>query len=101
MAELRKIGIVSVMKLCFVLYAIIGLLVGLVITAMSLLMTAALQSADTPSFVGFIFGPLAIIIMPIFYGILGALFSGFAALIYNLLAARVGGIQVLILFPKS
>jgi len=101
MAELRKIGVVSVMKLSFVAYAIIGLLVGLALTAVSLLMTAALSSADAPSSVGFLFGPLAIIIMPILYGILGALFSGLAALIYNFLAAHVGGIQVLILFPKD
>ncbi len=101
MAELRKIGVFSVMKITFVAYALLGLLIGIVVTLVSLFAAAIIPATEGLGRSSLFFGPLAIIILPIFYGLLGALFSGLAALIYNLLASRLGGIQVMILFPKS
>ena len=101
MAELRKIGVVSVMKLFFVVYFVLGFLVGLAITLVSVVMSSAFSSAAGNAIPGgmWLFGPLAVVVMPLLYGVIGALFSAIGALIYNLLAAYVGGIQVLILFP--
>jgi hypothetical protein len=101
MAELRKIGVVSVMKLFFVVYFLLGFLVGLGITLFSVVMSSALGNAAGNAIPGgmWLFGPLAVVVMPLLYGTIGALFSGLGALIYNLLAAYVGGVQVLILFP--
>ena len=101
MAELRKIGVLSVMKLTFVAYALLGLLIGIGMAVVSLFMYSAIPEGTGIGKSSLIFGPLAIIILPIFYGLLGALFSGLGALIYNFLAARLGGIQVMILFPKN
>jgi hypothetical protein len=100
MAELRKIGVVSVMKLFFVIHFLLGFLVGLAITLFSVVMSSAIGSAENSIPGGmWLFGPLAVVVMPILYGVIGALFSAVGALIYNLLAAYIGGIQVLILFP--
>jgi hypothetical protein len=97
MAELRRIGVLSVMKLCFVLYFLLGLLVGLIVAISSMLLAPLSGLQSMPG--GMIWGPLSVIILPLLYGILGAGVTGLGALIYNFLAARLGGIQVLILFP--
>ena len=41
-----------------------------------------------------LFGPLAIVILPIFYGVMGALMSALSAVFYNLGAMLVGGLEV-------
>jgi hypothetical protein len=42
---------------------------------------------------GMLFGAGAIVIVPIFYGVLGAVFSALSAVCYNIVAGMVGGIQ--------
>jgi hypothetical protein len=97
MAELRKIGVLSVMKLSFVLYFLLGLLVGLMVAISTMLFAPLSGIEGMPG--GMLWGPLAVIVLPLLYGILGAAVTALGALIYNVLAARLGGVQVLILFP--
>jgi hypothetical protein len=97
MAELRKIGVLSVMKIAFVLNLIIGFLAALVMVVFTMVLSPMSGMMNGRS--SMIYGPIAIIAIPLFYGIIGAVMMGLAAAVYNLLAARLGGIQVMILFP--
>ncbi len=54
----------------------------------------ALGSAIPGMRLGFGMGIAAIIILPIFYGILGGVIAWLMALVYNLVAGWVGGLEV-------
>ncbi len=99
MAELRKIGVVSVMKIAFVVNLVIGFVAGLIMTVFSLLLSPLASMGGGHSMGGMMWGPISIVVLPLVYGVIGALMTGLGALVYNFLAARLGGIQVQILFP--
>jgi len=41
-----------------------------------------------------LFGIAAIVVFPILYGVMGFVFAALAATVYNLVAAKIGGIEV-------
>ncbi|HXW08114.1 MAG TPA: hypothetical protein VD833_22985 [Vicinamibacterales bacterium] len=94
---IRRVGVLSAAKLAGLTYAVIGLFIGacfaLFAVAGSAMQSAAAES-DMPAIFGFLFGAGAIVILPIFYGVLG--FAGFAlfAALYNLLAGVIGGLEI-------
>lgn len=93
---LKSINPVSLAKIWGILYAIIGLIVG-AIFAMIAFFASAVGSGldqDIPPFFGMFFGAGALIMMPIFYGILGFIAGLLGALIYNVIAKTVGGIEI-------
>ena len=92
MATLRSIGPASAMKICGILYAIIGLIIGAILSLVAVL-GAASGSSELGAF-GALIGVGAIIAAPIFYGIAGAIGGAIAALIYNVCAKIVGGLEV-------
>ena len=89
----KRIGPMSCAKLAGTLYAIIGLCIGAV---MSLLSMAGLFPGGTgdSAITGALFGALAIVFVPIFYGVLGFVTTLISAALYNVLAGVVGGIEV-------
>ncbi len=88
--KLRRLGVLSVGLLMGVLYGLFGLIAGLFIT----LISVAVSGAFDQSGFGFLFGIGSIIILPIFYGILGFLGGLIFALIYNLAGTFTGGIEM-------
>ncbi len=96
MAVVKRIGPGSAFKVGLVLYGFLGLLVGACITLLSLLGAGFMraQEAPAPAFVGLIFGTLAIVIAPIFYGVLGGIASALSAVLYNVAAKIIGGLEV-------
>jgi hypothetical protein len=99
---LKRIGAFSCGKILGALYAVIGLIIGAVITLISLFgaaLTSALGANPPPDMPGgpviaVVIGVGAIILMPIIYGLLG-FFSGLiGALIYNVMARMVGGVKL-------
>ncbi len=91
MRRLRRIDPMSAFKIGGVLYALMGLLIGALFSLFSAVLSAA--RADMGPF-GLLFGGMAIIVMPICYGLFGAIFSAIAALLYNWVAGFVGGLAV-------
>lgn len=91
MSQLKRIGIFSSFKVMGVLYAMVGLVAGALLSLLSL---AGFAAGGRQGFVGMLFGAAAIIIMPILYGILGAISGAIGALIYNLVARITGGLEV-------
>lgn len=92
----KRINPISAGKMMGALYAIIGLIIGIIV-AIASLMGASLAPPEATgghSFVGMIFGVGAIIFLPICYGILGFLSGLIVPAIYNILAGIVGGVEV-------
>jgi len=92
MRRLKRIDPMSACKLGGALYALMGLLFGALISLISVV-AKSLVPAEMGPF-GFLLGAMAIIALPIFYGLIGAVFSAIAALLYNLVARFVGGLAV-------
>ena len=90
---IKRIGPMSVGKIAGTLYAVIGLLIGAVF---SLIAMAGSAMADTSggAGVGALLGVGAIVIFPILYGGLGFVFTMIAAVLYNVVAGWVGGVEV-------
>jgi len=98
MATVKSTSPGSAFKVGLVVYAILGLIVG-VFMALFYMMIGSLGSAvgnmgPGARMLGFGFGLGSIIIAPIIYGILGGIGGALGALIYNLAASWVGGLEV-------
>ncbi len=94
---IRRIGPISAAKIGGVLYAGLGLIIGACVSlVMMALGGAAAMSDEAPggAMMGMMFGAGAIIMMPIFYGIIGAVMMLITAALYNLAAKVAGGIEI-------
>ncbi len=94
---IRSVGIFSVGKVFFCLYALIGLMAGAVFSLVAVA-GAAVGGAGPMEMV---FGLGAVIIMPIFYGLAGFIGGIVVALLYNLVASLVGGIEIQLTRPAD
>jgi hypothetical protein len=98
MATLKRIGPGSAFKVGLVVYAFLGLLVGICMAIFSMVAGSltGMAGADVPAakMMGFGMGFGAIIIFPIMYGIIGGIGGAIGALVYNVVAGMVGGVEV-------
>jgi len=98
MFTLKKIRPLSLAKVSTITMAFFGLVMGIfyaiIGSIISRLPVEAQTQAGFTSGMSVIFGPLAIIIMPIFYAILGFITGLIGAWIYNLVARWVGGVEI-------
>lgn len=90
---IKRIGVWSAAKLYAAIMGAMGLLIGLMFAAVSLVGGAAAGMEEAGVFAG-LFGVGAIIIAPIFYGVMGLIGGAIGALLYNLFAGLVGGLEV-------
>jgi hypothetical protein len=93
MTQIKRLGVASVSKTLLIVYGVIGLIVGALVSLISLL-SAPLASGSAGAGARLLLGIGAIIAMPIFYGIVGAIVGAIVAWVYNLAAGFVGGIEV-------
>ncbi len=93
--RITHIGPISVAKVAFVLYGVLGLIFGAFFAAVSLL-GAGLGAAhgEESALLGAVFGVGAVILLPLLYGGLGAVTGLFMAWLYNVVAGLVGGVEV-------
>ena len=90
---LKRIGPVSVARISGTIYAIFGLVIGAILSAVSLA-GMAMQPAEGPAIAAQMFGVGAIIWLPLLYGAVGFIASLIAAALYNVFANLVGGIEL-------
>lgn len=88
---LRRIEPFSAAKVSTVLYAAIGLVAGFFFSLFGLI-GAALGGSNGAW--GAMFGIGAIIMLPIFYGVLGFVCGLIGSFLYNLVAGWIGGIEM-------
>ena len=87
----RRIAPFSAAKVGGVLYALLGLVFGALFTLISFTGFSGLTGMSS---YGMLFGAGAIIILPICYGIIGFIFLGLSAVLYNIAAKVSGGLEV-------
>lgn len=98
MATIKRIGPGSAFKVGLVVYALLGLIVGICMAFVSMMIgslgsMAGVGGPAAKAF-GFGFGFGSIIIFPILYGIIGGIAGAIGAAIYNLAAGWMGGLEV-------
>jgi len=96
---IRRFGVWSAAKLYAGISACMGLLFGIFFAIASTLGGLAGAAANSDSsaatgIMGAVFGVGAIIILPIFYGVLGLIGGAIGAGLYNLFAGLFGGLEV-------
>lgn len=82
--RIRRVNPVQIAKVSGVIYGLLGFLVTPIVFLASMLGSSEFQ----------MFGIGIALFMPIIYGLIGAVFTFLAALVYNLVAGWVGGIEV-------
>jgi len=91
----KKLGIFSFAKVSGILDALFGLVSGVIFSLMSLVVGSIGRGMGNESAMfGMMFGVGAIIFLPIFYGVIGFVFSALFAWLYNLIAGWVGGFEI-------
>lgn len=91
---LKSVGVLSVGKVLGCLYALIGLIVGAFISFFALIGAAASAGANRGGAAALVYGIGAILVVPILYGIGGFIGGIIMALLYNVVASVVGGVEV-------
>ena len=93
---LTRIGVASCAKVMGILYAVGGFLVGLLFTLVSLAGATYGTWREDPGSgaMAILFGVGAVVILPVFYGVMGAVGGVIVAGMYNLVARLVGGVEI-------
>jgi hypothetical protein len=100
MGVIFRISAGSACKVGLVLYAFIGLVLGILVALVSLMaggMAARLGQNAPPglsSVIGMGSAIGAIIVMPMMHGIIGGIVFAITALLYDLVAGWVGGLEI-------
>jgi len=89
--EIKKIGVLSLAKIIGLIYSVVGLIVWLFMGCFFLFGIMA-QPTETPAAAIMMLGFVCFI--PIFYGVMGFVGGAIIASVYNLLAGRIGGIEI-------
>jgi hypothetical protein len=89
---IKSVGAVSCAKVAGALYALIGLIAGAFMSLIGL--AGVFASSDGGGAIGALFGVGAIVLLPIVYGVFGFVTTFIAAALYNVIAGRVGGIEI-------
>lgn len=92
--QLKRIGPLSLAKVFLVLYAGIGLIVGIIFAVAAIAGATAGMSEEAGPLAGLIFGAGAIIFLPILYAVMGAVAALLIAGLYNLAAGLTGGVEL-------
>lgn len=88
--RIRRFGVAQTAKVLGVIYALVGLVFA------PIFILASVLSPGKPGIsVGFA------LVLPIFYGLSGFIFSAVGAALYNLVATHVGGIEVQLEEPRA
>ena len=96
--RIKRIDPISAAKVGGVLYAGLGLLIGACVSLffMTIGTAGALGDEGNPAgaFLGMLIGAGSIVIMPIIYGIIGAITMLISAWLFNIAARIAGGLQI-------
>ncbi|MGH7549549.1 MAG: hypothetical protein ACREK3_02215 [Gemmatimonadota bacterium] len=92
---IERIGPVSLAKVMGAIYAVIGFVVGALFTLFALIGAVAGASSDPEmAWMAPLFGVAAIVVFPILYGVMAFVMGLVVSGLYNLVAGRIGGIEV-------
>lgn len=90
----NRIAVGSIARVAACLYGGIGLIIGICVFLVSLVGAGFAGETDgMPGWMAPLFGTGAVILLPILYGVMGAIGLSIAAALYNLAARLVGGVR--------
>lgn len=89
---IKRVGAMSLAKVAGTLYVFVGLVIGGIVSAVSVI-GGAIGGNDAGPF-GMLFGAAAVVLIPLFYGCVGAIGSLIGAALFNLVAGIVGGVEI-------
>ena len=98
--EIKHLDVASVVKICFVIYAILGIVVGLVYVIFAMIFssfldaTGAFEATSVLRIAATGFGILLVPLFALLYGIIGAIGGFIFAVVYNLASKALGGIRL-------
>ena len=98
--RIRKLGILSVAKIQAVMMFVLSLLIAIpygLIIILYALFGAGMVGGDAALAIGgggVILGIVVMIALPIMYGVIGFIVGALSALVYNIFAGMVGGIEM-------
>ncbi|HET7154044.1 MAG TPA: hypothetical protein VFI87_01630 [Hyphomicrobiaceae bacterium] len=90
----RSIGVWSAARLYGALTAAMGLIFGVIFALVSTLGAGLAAADDAPVWMSAVFGVGAVIILPVFYGVMGLVGGAVTAVLYNIFANIVGGVEI-------
>lgn len=90
---ISRIGVLSLAKMLGVMYALLGIALGGILTLFSL-MGAALGGRDSGGAAAMMFGVGAVVIFPVLYGCIGFVVGLIMAPVYNLVVRIMGGLEI-------
>jgi hypothetical protein len=95
---IKRFGVLSAAKLYAVVMAAIGLIIGIPLGLIMMVIGAAVMSmgrdGGAPGGVGIGMGLFYMIGLPIMYGLMGFIFGALGALVYNMAAGFLGGLEL-------
>jgi len=100
--EIKHVDVASIAKICFVLYSILGLIIGVMYVFMALVLGGALNYASAQDDLGLLrvaatgFGFLLVPLLALFYGCIGAIAGLLFGLFYNLVSKAIGGVRLVV-----
>jgi len=98
--QIRRVNVWSLMKVAFVIFAVLGLIVGLFYAIFFAFMGQMMElggPSELSRMSGLFSGIMGIFVglfLAIFYAVFGSLMTAFFAGLYNLLARGFGGIEL-------
>jgi hypothetical protein len=95
MQRVKRLGVLSVAKIQAAVMGVMGLIVGLIYAVILVVTGIIAVASGTKAGIFMVFGALAAVILaPLFYAVIGFVFGALSAWVYNLVAARLGGIEI-------
>lgn len=91
MVTIKRIGVFSAAAMLGGVYALFGLILGGIVTVMSLVGSTMGGQGGIRSL---LFGMGAVVVLPVIYGLAGFIGGSISACIYNVVAGAFGGIDV-------
>jgi hypothetical protein len=91
---INRVGPVSVAKIALIVYGVLGLVFGGIISLFALAGSMIPDQSGSRSPLGALFGVGAIVLLPICYAVIGAIGALIMTGIYNLAARAMGGIEL-------
>ena len=93
---IKRISPMSCAKVSGLLYAVIGLLVGACVSLVMMSIGSFMPQEEVPAagMISMMFGAGAIVVLPIFYGVLGFIGGAIVAFAYNVIAGWTGGLEL-------
>lgn len=90
MVVLKKVGVLSIAKIQSILMIVIGFFLGIFYAIIAASVDKTEYATDPLVMLGW----WSIILMPIIYGIMGFVIGAIGAWLYNLIAKKIGGVEI-------